>query len=167
MIQNQEEWLTPQQAMLPFSKNWTGWRVGKRWTSWSSTQTSIGSCTWGTITLCTSAGEGLICWRQLCRGGPGSASGQQLDYEPTMCSTGQGAQCWECIKNSVNAGWGSSPFPLLCPSEAAFGVLCPIIGFLGKERQGITGESLTESYKDHGATGPSLSWWNTERHVAV
>jgi len=32
MTQNWEEWLMHQQAVLPLSETWTGWRVGRRGT---------------------------------------------------------------------------------------------------------------------------------------
>ena len=63
MRQNWEEWWIHQKAVLPFSKIWTGWRVGCRGTWWSSTRISVGTCTWGGATPCTSTGSGLTCWR--------------------------------------------------------------------------------------------------------
>ena len=43
---------------------------------------------------------------------------------------------------------GSSPPPLLCPSEVPSGVLCPVLGSPIQERWGATGESPAEGYRD-------------------
>ncbi|GAB0188742.1 mitochondrial enolase superfamily member 1 [Grus japonensis] len=52
--------------------------------------------------------------------------------------------CIECGQQ-VRGGYH---LPLLCPGEAASGVLCPVLGSPVQERQGTTGESPAEGYKD-------------------
>ncbi|GAB0183870.1 mitochondrial enolase superfamily member 1 [Grus japonensis] len=55
-----------------------------------------------------------------------------------------------CIKKSVasRSTEGAYPRPLLCPGEATSGILCPVFGTPVQERQGTTGESPAEGYKD-------------------
>jgi len=50
---------------------------------------------------------------------------------------------------------GGSPSPLHCPSEASYGVLCPVLGSPLQERLRATGESPAEGYKDDEGTGTS------------
>ncbi|PKU47392.1 hypothetical protein llap_2294 [Limosa lapponica baueri] len=80
----------------------------------------------------------------------GSSGGQQDDHEPAMCPCGQegrwhpGVHQEECDQQ-VEGGY--SP-PLLCPGEAASGVLCPVLGFPVQEGQATAGEGTAEDYKD-------------------
>ncbi|GAB0183888.1 mitochondrial enolase superfamily member 1 [Grus japonensis] len=55
-----------------------------------------------------------------------------------------------CIKKSVasRSTEGAYPHPLLCPGEATSGIWCPVLGSPIQERQGTTGESPAEGYKD-------------------
>ncbi|GAB0183875.1 hypothetical protein GRJ2_000852800 [Grus japonensis] len=55
-----------------------------------------------------------------------------------------------CIKKSVasRSTEGAYPRPLLCPGEATSGIWCPVLGTPVQERQGTTGESPAEGYKD-------------------
>ncbi|PKU45798.1 hypothetical protein llap_3884 [Limosa lapponica baueri] len=43
---------------------------------------------------------------------------------------------------------GGYPPPLLCPSEAPSGVLCPVLGFPVPEGPGTAGEGTAKGYKD-------------------
>ncbi|GAB0190296.1 mitochondrial enolase superfamily member 1 [Grus japonensis] len=43
---------------------------------------------------------------------------------------------------------GGYPPPLLCPGEATSGILCPVLGSPVPDRQGTTGDSPEEGYKD-------------------
>ena len=52
-----------------------------------------------------------------------------------------------CFKRSVASRSKDSP-PLLCPSDAPFGVLRLVLGSPVQERQGTTGKSPEEGYKD-------------------
>ena len=58
-----------------------------------------------------------------------------------------------CIKRSVAS---RSKEVILCPSEATFGVLCPVLGSPVQERQETTGESPGDSYQDDQETGAPL-----------
>jgi len=51
---------------------------------------------------------------------------------------------------------GGSPPPLLSPTEAPCGVLCPVLGSSLQERGEATGESPARGYKDGEGTGTSL-----------
>lgn len=67
---------------------------------------------------------------------------------------------WHCGLHYEQCGQqvegGYSP-PLLCPGEAASGVLCPVLRSPIQQRQGTTGKGPAEGYKDVWETGTSLS----------
>jgi len=60
-----------QQAVVPSSEPWAGWRGGQRGTWWGSTRARAGSCAWGGTTPGTSAGWGWPAGEQLCGEGLG------------------------------------------------------------------------------------------------
>ena len=76
-------------------------------------------------------------WITLCSGeGPGSPGGRQADQEPAVCPGCQEGQ-WDPGVHQEECGQqveGGSPSPLLCPSEASSGVLCPVLGSPVQER---------------------------------
>ncbi|KAJ7415719.1 rna-directed dna polymerase from mobile element jockey-like [Willisornis vidua] len=51
---------------------------------------------------------------------------------------------------------GDDPVPLLSPSEAASGLLCPNLGSSEQERHGAPGMGPVKGYKDAEGTGASL-----------
>jgi len=101
---------------------------------------------------------------QLCGEGPGSAGGRQVDHEPAVCPGSQEGQWYSGVRQEECGQQveGGSPSPLLCPSEAPSGVLCPVLGFSVQERWRATGESPAEAYEDDEGTGASLLWGKAE-----
>ena len=68
--------------------------------------------------------------------GPGCPGGRQVNHEPAVCPGCQEGQ-WDPGVHQEECGQqgeGGSPPPLLSPSEASSGVLCPVLGSPVQER---------------------------------
>ena len=81
-----------QMVVLPFRRTSTGWRNGQRALSGSSRKGNAKSFPWGGITCAPVQAGGWQSGKQLCRGGPGSPGGEQVDHEPAMRPCGKGGQ---------------------------------------------------------------------------
>ena len=63
---------------------------------------------------------------------------------------------WGALKECGQQGEGGGPSsPLLCPGEAASGVLCPVLSSSVQERQETCRESAAEGHKDYEGHGTS------------
>ncbi|GAB0190298.1 hypothetical protein GRJ2_001495100 [Grus japonensis] len=67
-----------------------------------------------------------------------------------MCPCGQEGQWYPGVHEEEHGQQveGGYPPPLLCPGEATSGVLCPVLGSPCPDRQGTTGDSPEDGYKD-------------------
>ncbi|GAB0203499.1 mitochondrial enolase superfamily member 1 [Grus japonensis] len=83
---------------------------------------------------------------------------QLSKHEPAVCPCGQEGQRYLGVHSEERGQQvkGGYPPPLLCPSEATSGILCPVLGSPVQERQGTTGESPAKGYRDDEGTGASL-----------
>ncbi|PKU42233.1 hypothetical protein llap_7463 [Limosa lapponica baueri] len=85
-------------------------------------------------------------------------SGQQDDHKPAICPCGQEGQ-WHPGVHQEECGQqvkGSYVPSLLCPGEAASGVLCPVLGSPIQEGQVTAGEGTAKGYEDNSGTRTSL-----------
>lgn len=115
VIQNWEEWLTHQQAVLTLSH--TGNRL-ERWAGRNLRKFRQGPPSWGRISPCTSPGWKAVLWR-------GTWA------EPALCPCGQ----WNPGLHEGKCGQqveGGHPAPLLCSGEGSAGTAVSSAGMLSR-----------------------------------
>lgn len=85
--------------------------------------------------------------KQLCRKGARDIAGHQVEHEPEMgpCQKENVYSIPCCMRKSVASRSRANPPPILSPSDAIVGVLCPVLGCQGQERHGHTGKSSAKA----------------------
>ena len=86
----------------------------------------------------------------MCINSAAESSGQQVGHEPSVCPSGQEGQWYPRVhyKERGQQVKGGDPPPLLCPGEATFRLLCPVLSSPGEKRQGSPRGSPEEGHKD-------------------
>ena len=59
------------------------------------------------------------------------------------------------ILGCINKSASTNPYPLFCPGEATFRLLCPVVGFLAQKRQGSPRRSAIKGHRDDKGPGAS------------